>query len=83
MTPALVAHDPLSNPLPGVIESHNTWIRNWVSLHIDESGGMLDAWFWWYQASDGELVICGQHAEARPQGDSDAVLRRRSTTRGH
>jgi hypothetical protein len=32
------------------------------AIVIDEDGGMLDAWFWWYQASDGELVICREDA---------------------
>jgi len=25
---------------------------------VDDGGAMHDAWFWWFQASDGELVIC-------------------------
>jgi hypothetical protein len=40
------------------------------AIVIDEGGAMLDAWFWWYQASDGELVICraGAHDAADPGG---------------
>lgn len=30
---------------------------------IDEEGGMLDVWLWWYQASNGELVICREDAD--------------------
>jgi len=37
---------------------------------IDEEGGMLDVWLWWYQASNGELVICREDADdaADPSG---------------
>ncbi|MFT5027175.1 MAG: hypothetical protein ACI9CV_001940 [Ilumatobacter sp.] len=40
------------------------------AIVIDEGGAMLDVWFWWYQASDGELVICreGAHDAADPGG---------------
>ena len=30
---------------------------------IDEEGAMLDVWLWWYQASNGELVICREDAD--------------------
>ena len=44
------------------------------AIVIDEDGGMLDAWFWWYQASDGELVICGQDADDAPDPGGIATL---------
>lgn len=30
---------------------------------IDEAGDMLDVWLWWYQASNGELVLCREDSD--------------------
>lgn len=40
------------------------------AIVIDEGGAMLDVWFWWHQASDGELLICREDADdaADPSG---------------
>ena len=42
------------------------------AVAVDEDGGIADVWFWWYQASDGELVICRREDDdaADPSGDA-------------
>ena len=41
---------------------------------IDEEGGMVDVWLWWYQASDGELVICREDADDVTDPSGTAML---------
>jgi len=41
---------------------------------IDEEGGMLDVWLWWYQASNGELVICREDADDATDPSGTATL---------
>ena len=41
---------------------------------IDEEGAMLDVWLWWYQASNGELVICREDADDAADPSAIATL---------
>ena len=39
---------------------------------VDEDGTTAHAWFWWYQAKRGELVICRAEADDADDPSGDA-----------
>jgi hypothetical protein len=44
------------------------------AMVIDDDGGMVEVWLWWYQAVDGELVICREVADDAPDPNGVATL---------
>ena len=41
-----------------VLEVEESRRKGSAAVVVDEDGGTCSAWFWWYQAKVGELVVC-------------------------